>query len=96
MANLLANTVKSIRIETRWTPAIVIADPFGGSPSAGPGMGAQAGRLLKPKITVETSLGPVKTAPWGEPGPSQWPMIQIGAAAFLIGLAAFFLWKGGR
>lgn len=93
MANLLASSVKSIRLETRWTPAIVIQDPFGRTPSPGPGMGAQTAKFLRPKITVETPLGPLKTAPWGEPGPSQWPLVQIGAAVILIGLAAFIWWR---
>jgi hypothetical protein len=89
--SFLDSSIKTIRVETRWTPPIVITDPFGGSPKAGPGMGAQIGRWFRPAVTVETALGPIRTAPWGEPGPSQWPVVRTGMMLAIIGLAGVFL-----
>jgi hypothetical protein len=78
--------ISEIDIESRFTPKIIIPDPL--EPSATPNFFMS---LLKPKITITTPLGtqPLIAAPWGDPGTSQWPAVQI--AGGMLGL--LYVWR---
>lgn len=73
--------VQSITIESRFSPPIVIDDPFGASSAPA----SFLFKLIRPKITASIAGAPVSTAPYGEPGQSFWPFIKI-ALIVVIGL----------
>lgn len=85
MAVDLSKYVRGLRIESAFLPDIYLPDPF--APNQKPNPFLQA---LKPKITLETSLGNKTMTPYGDPGPSHWPTIK---RAFWIGGIAFLAWR---
>lgn len=87
MAINLSKYIKGVRIETAFLPEIYIADPFAANQPPNPLLQA-----LKPKITIELGKGlsPAVMAPYGKPGPSMWPTIQIG---LLIAGIGFMVWR---
>ncbi len=88
MSNELANLISQIRIDTEYGPPIILDQPF--SPSA-TASGASPLAWLKPRITITPSLrgiGPITSAPWGDPGPTKWPQVQLGlVVAGALGLS---------
>ena len=84
--NILASIVSGVTVSSAWGPDIVIDQPFADSPPS-PVAGA-VGRWLKPKVTLQlTGGGEVSSAPYGEPGASNWPLVQAG---LIIGAMALF------
>lgn len=88
---VLDRAVKAIRVESAWGPRTRITDPFAPSPSNEPSV---VGSLLKPKITFEMRTGwggDRSITPYGDPGPSKFPLLVAGVAAvFLLGAAGIF------
>lgn len=85
----LRNYVTGVTIETAWTPPIVIRDPFQ------PGAPSPILQALRPRVTVEIRGGagkPLVMAPYGDPGPSRWPLV-VGAGAVLLGLLVYAAWR---
>jgi hypothetical protein len=78
----LDSLVKQIIIQSEFGPDIVIDQPFSGSPSASGGSVIMG--VLKPQITIVTSLGNQAVAPWGAPGPTKWPFVEIGLMLALV------------
>lgn len=77
----LRAAVGRIEIETTALPKLVIDDPFGEGGASG-GIAA----YLKPRIAVYAPDGtdPIFTSiPYGEPGPTRWPLVGAGLVAFL-------------
>jgi hypothetical protein len=87
VADLLRDSVKRIVVETAWLPPIVIEDPFAPAPPGAPS--EKIGRLLKPRVTVETAFGPVVSQPWGTPT-QNWPMLRILLPT--LGVLSFLAW----
>jgi hypothetical protein len=77
----VADFVERITIESRYTPALTIDKPFesGGAPH--PFL-----TIFQPKITLHTRFGKSVSQPWGDPGATQWPMVQLFIAA-VVGIA---------
>lgn len=78
----LSKYIKSIKIESAFLPEIYLDDPFK------PGPPNPILQLLKPQITINTSLGEQKIAPYGEPGASIWPVVKT---ALLIAGISFVI-----
>lgn len=73
MAIDLSDYISAITVETTYLPPIVIEDPFAKGPP-NPVM-----ERLKPKITLHSQvIDAIVSKPYGDPGPSQWPMIKLG------------------
>lgn len=70
--SLLASLVSGIRVETAWGPEFTVAPFASSTPSP-------IARALRPKFTVLLAGGgEYAIAPYGEPGPTKWPLIQAG------------------
>lgn len=82
MAVDFSKYIKNIRIDSAYLPTINLPDPFKPGP---PNPILQA---LRPKITIDTTLGEQVIAPYGDPGQSLWPAIKtslmIASAVFLV------------
>ena len=64
--------VRAVRIQTAWTPDIVLEKPFEKSePSF-------VMTLLKPRIVLETGGKPIIIEPYGNPGESNFPFLLLG------------------
>lgn len=88
--NLLASVVKGVRIETAFTPAFEASDPFAESPPSP--VASLAGQLLRPKVTLLLAGGSTyPIAPYGDPGPSKWPIVQAVLIVVGLGLAGYLL-----
>lgn len=86
--NVLSNIVQEVRLESAWFPPVTIAQPFADSPPSP--VASAAGNFLKPAITVTLAGGGTyKSAPYGDPGPNNWPLIQIGAGVALLMLSVW-------
>ena len=71
--------IRSIKIESAWSPPLVLQDPFR------PGPPSPLMVSLKPKITLSTDLTKdVIMAPYGEPVPNKWPIVKIGAVIGMV------------
>lgn len=80
--DLLSNLITNIRVDTVWGPPIVLDQPFAASPEPNPFLS-----LMKPKITVGVAGGsPLTIAPYGEPGDSKWPFVELFMAAGALAL----------
>lgn len=87
VAGSLLQSIKKITVETAYLPRIELNDPFA------PGPPNPLMQILKPKITIETiGFAPMTMQPYGEPGPSKWPVVSIVFLAGTIALA-FAGWK---
>lgn len=86
--NILSDLVRDLRIESRWTPALIIREPFADSPPSP--VASAIGAFFRPKATVTLATGyQYASAPYGEPGASKWPLVQNAAiigAALLVGV----------
>jgi hypothetical protein len=103
---VLDRAVKGVLVETAWGPPLYIPDPFrttakttgdGGAADGAPG-GFDPVRFLKPKITLRVHEGWGRDrvfAPYGDPGPSKFPLLVIGSLIF-FGLGGSALFAAGR
>lgn len=71
--------ISRMTIESELGPTVHVEDPLGANQTE-PGLGSRVMSFIKPRITLETALGPTVMAPWGEPGPTKWPKVQVGLA----------------
>lgn len=90
MANIFANVVDRVVIETEWLPPIEIPRPFGtavaqpGGAAPGSSLDPNApkptgiNRMLKPRVSIYSTLTsePITMAPYGEPA-SNWPYLRL-------------------
>ena len=84
MAIDFSKYVSGIKIESAFLPPIDLPEPFK------PGPPNPLLQLLKPKITLQTSLGEKVLTPYGDPGPSKWPMVKM---ALLYAFVGFVIYK---
>lgn len=80
----LSKYITGITVESAYLPALDMVNPFGAGP---PNPLLQA---LKPKITIRTTLGDKVLTPYGDPGPSRWPVIRT---ALVLGGLGFAAWR---
>jgi hypothetical protein len=78
----LRGVLKSIVIETSFTPPIVINDPF---KTGQPGATSALAKYLRPKVTFDTTAGRFAVAPYGSPS-DNWPYVRL--ALLSIGVLA--------
>lgn len=77
----LRGWITAIKLETAYSPPIIIRDPFA------PGAPSPLLSALKPRITIEVAGGsakPILIAPYGAPEPSRWPALKLAAAAAAV------------
>lgn len=94
--SLLATvTIRSVTVETQFTPAFTYTPgPSGQAPSGGVFAGLNPLALMKPKFTVTLAGGaPIVVAPYGEPSGNFLPH-ALGAVAAIVAALAF--WKGAK
>lgn len=94
MGNALAAAVEGpMWLETTLLPPIPIVFTSSDSSSLSPAALALVQRL-KPKITAKIigDPNPVVIAPFGDPGESQWPMVEIGLAVGGVLIGGFLVY----
>lgn len=80
----LLRLVRRVKIETRFTPPMVVEDPFE------PGPPSALLQFWRPRLTVEVAgTSPVVLEPGGPMGESSWPLVR--AAGYAIGAVAVVL-----
>lgn len=79
----VGDLVTGVTIRTRYLPDIVLDHPFDTSGQPNPVLD-----FLKPQITINTRVGSDTSSPYGDPGPTQWPVVQLfilgGIAALVV------------
>lgn len=91
---LAQQNLKRLTIETSLGPKVVVDNPLAPSDvSSGDTITDLIMKTMRPKITVETSFGPTTIMPWGEPGPTRWPLVRSGMVVGGGLLALFVLWR---
>lgn len=80
---MAAELITRLVIDSAYGPQVVIDKPLASDPSASP---SRVMSILKPQITVITPLGNKVIAPWGKPGETRWPEVQIALLALLVAL----------
>lgn len=94
--DLLAEQVKSIRIQTAYGPDVFIPRPFEPAPPPAPGT-KTAADYLKPRIEIQLGGGnPITWSPYGDPRPSKWPMIKFGLIGFGVVVGAAIVERATR
>lgn len=80
----LSKYVTGLRVDTSMLPPIDIENPFE------PGPPSPLLQTLKPKITIRLKgFDPVVIKPYGDPGATKWPVIEVAAiAALMAGIIA--------
>lgn len=89
----LSKYVKAITVQTNYLPDMVITDPFApGAPVPNPMLQA-----LQPKITVSLDISGIQkdvvVTPYGEPGPTKWPLIKTAGLVLLIGFLSYGVFR---
>jgi len=79
----VGDAVEQVRIDTRFLPPIIINRPLDDTGTSGPP--SRVMTLLKPQITITSPILKQTSvrAPYGVPGPTQWPKVRLA----LIGLS---------
>jgi hypothetical protein len=101
--SLISSQVQNVTIESSAFFPIEIDNPLAGAigGSSGGGGGPASApplwtRLLRPRITVNTSLGQFVIAPGGPPPATPWLMFAVIGVALLAGYGAAVLLTGGK
>ena len=84
MAIDLSRYISGIKIESAFLPPIDLPEPFK------PGPPNPLLQLIKPRITLQTSLGEKVLTPYGDPGPSRWPQVKM---ALLLAGVGFLVYR---
>ena len=95
-ANLLESAaqsvVKSATFRSQLTPTFTW-DPWSPTPPAPPGGGSGwLMEIVKPAVDIETQLGPVTIAPYGEPTEEYGTLAAVGGLATLVGVVFLIGW----
>lgn len=91
---LAQQSIKRLTIETSLGPTLVVDDPLAPSDvSSGDTLVDTMMRTIRPRITIDTTFGPTTIMPWGEPGPTRWPLVRSGLVLGGGLLALFVLWR---
>lgn len=86
----LESSIKSVVVESEYTPRLTVDSPLAQGSSKPNPVAEALLRVIKPRVTVNFAAGlpPVVIAPYGHPGSSKWPFIQI------VGIAGGVLFAG--
>jgi len=82
--------ISKVDVDTAYGPSISIDDPFE------PGPPNPYLQRLKPRVVLHLRGGeaqPVVIAPYGEPGPTQWPLIRSALIVSGFAVGGLALWK---
>lgn len=83
--DLLRSLIEGVTVETTVLPTVTVKDPFA------PGPPNPLLQLLKPRITVAVAGSqPLVIAPYGDPGPTRWPVVKL-VAFGLLGVGALLV-----
>lgn len=78
---LATEIIRKVIIESEVSPPIVIDLQQKPAPGEVPRTD-WIGKLVKPRVTLDTTLGPMVIEPVGPPGPTKWPYIKWGLIGF--------------
>lgn len=90
---LATEIIRKVIIESEVSPPIVIDLQQKPTDPSQPPRTDWVGKLVKPRVTLDTTLGPMVIEPVGPPGPTKWPYIKWGAIG--VGAVALFLMVRG-
>ena len=95
VSSLLASAVQEIRIESAWTPPLILNQPFADNrPSP---VASALGSFFKPVVVTTLAGGATyRSAPYGEPGESNWQAVQVAAAGGMILLAGWLFYRQSK
>lgn len=82
--------ISRIDVDTAYGPSITLDDPFA------PGPPNPYLQKLKPRVKLHMrgeGIEPVKIAPYGDPGPTKWPLIQTSLYVGAFVIAGGLLYK---
>lgn len=85
----------NVELRSAHFPTVTWAMDDALAPSGKPGIGAALMAWLRPAVKVETPLGTMRKAPWGEPAGSTWPAVPV-VLAFLVLVVLWLAWRGVR
>jgi hypothetical protein len=92
VADVALDQVQSVTMRSQLSEPIHMTarEAMGVDPTE-PGLGTLFMRISKPEISLNTTLGTIRIAPWGEPTLNLYPFFLVGTmvgAAALAGLVA--------
>lgn len=80
--------VRSVVLRSNLSPDVELTNPLEVAGPSGGGVRRRGGfseallALMKPEVEVETAVGTVRIAPWGQPTMNLfWPIVILGAAS---------------
>jgi hypothetical protein len=92
VANVAIDQIHGVTMRSQLSePVHMTARQAMGIDPTEPGLGTLFMRLSKPEISLNTTLGDIRLAPWGEPTLNLYPFFLVGTlvgAAALAGLIA--------
>lgn len=83
----------AVEVHTRYLPPVTldVPDPRESPDTSAPGVGSRVLALLRPRLVVRSPFGTQTSAPYGEPGPSQWGTVRLALGAAVVGVLALAL-----
>lgn len=86
----LESSIKSVVVESEYTPRLTVDSPLVQGSSKPNPVAEAILKIVKPRVTVNFAAGlpPVVIAPYGQPGSSKWPIIQV------VGIASGIFFAG--
>lgn len=85
LSEIARAAISRVEVDTAYGPSIKLDDPFAPGPP-NPYM-----QRLQPRIRLYwrgEGVEPLKIAPYGDPGPTKWPLVQaalVGAGFIVVG-----------
>ena len=87
--DMATRIVRKVTIESEISPPIVL--DLRAPDDGGTSQGDAFLNYAKPRVTLDTTFGPVIIDPNGTPGPTKWPYIKWGSIGLGIGLTWLIL-----
>jgi hypothetical protein len=92
VSSLAQGAVKSVTFRSQVTPDYTY-DPWAPAPPPPPDEGSGwLMNFVKPAVTIETAMGPVEVAPYGEPTENYGQVVLAGGLAALVGVIVLIGW----
>jgi hypothetical protein len=91
IASLISGSVQGVTFRSQVTPDYTY-DP--NAPAPAEPQSSWLMQLVKPEVTLQTPLGPMRVAPYGVPTQDYFPILVIGGIALLVGAFTLAGWIG--